>query len=238
MTPHLGERLCPLVDGQLCHDERDRALAHLAHCAACREEVAEHRRMKQRLSGLWAPSLPEGLADRLVGLGGTRQQPLAPTGAAGGRGAAVHRPGPVRPGGASRRRAAHPRLPLAVPTSLAALGPSPWGRLAAPPGRVDLAGAAVDLSRPRPRSPRAGGIRRIRRLEEGRAGRGQARVRRTLVGSAALMLLTVTGAAVGDQPTVARGTTIRPPAPATQLPVVNRGGTTPLVSSVSFAARG
>ncbi|ONH33579.1 anti-sigma factor family protein [Pseudofrankia asymbiotica] len=236
MTSHLGERLCPLVDGQLCHDERDRALAHLAHCAGCREEVAEYRRMKQRLSGLWAPALPEGLADRLVGLGGTRQPPLVPTGAAGARGATAHRPGPVRPGGAGRRRAAHSRLPLAVPTSLAALGPSPRGRLAAPPGRVDLTGAAVDLSRPR--SPRAGGITRIRRLDQGRPGRGQARVRRTLVGSAALMLLTVTGAAVGDQPTAARGSTIRPSAPSTQLPVVNRGGTTPLVSSVSFTPRG
>ncbi|OHV37886.1 MULTISPECIES: hypothetical protein [Pseudofrankia] len=236
MTPHLGERLCPLVDGQLCHDERDRALAHLAHCAACRAEVAEYRRMKQRLSGLLAPSLPAGLADRLVGLGGTDRDPLEPIGTTRGLGGAVHRPGLARHGGASRRGAAHPRLPLAAPTGLAAVGRSPRGRLVAPPGRVELAAVALDLTRPR--SARGENGTRIRRLEEGRVGRGQARVRRTLVGSAALMLLTVTGVTVGDQPTVARGNTIRPSAPATQLPVVNRGGTTPLVSSVSFATRG
>jgi hypothetical protein len=234
VTPHLGERLCPLVDGQLCHNERDRALAHLAHCAGCRQEVAEYRRMKQRLSGLCAPSLPAGLADRLVGLGGADSRLAgaigAPTGprGVGRRSASVRLVGP-----ASGRGPAHPALPLAVPAGVAAFAPAPRGRRAAPPGRPELAAAGLA----RPPASRLGPAGGARQPRDGRPGRGHARVRRTLVGSAALMLLTVTGAAVGDQPTAARGTTIRPSAPTTQIPVVNRGGPAPMVSPISYGAR-
>ncbi|MFG2090636.1 MULTISPECIES: anti-sigma factor family protein [unclassified Spirillospora] len=48
----LGERLTALVDGELGHEERDRALAHLAGCAQCRDEVASLRLIKGRLRGL------------------------------------------------------------------------------------------------------------------------------------------------------------------------------------------
>ena len=48
----LGERLTALVDGELGHEERDRALAHLAGCAQCRDEVAALRRLKGRLRDL------------------------------------------------------------------------------------------------------------------------------------------------------------------------------------------
>ncbi|TNY35191.1 anti-sigma factor family protein [Thermomonospora catenispora] len=51
----LGERLTALVDGELDHDERDRALAHLAGCDRCREEADTLRRIKDRLRALAAP---------------------------------------------------------------------------------------------------------------------------------------------------------------------------------------
>lgn len=44
---HLGERLTALVDGELGHDERDRALAHLAACDLCRAEADALRALKQ-----------------------------------------------------------------------------------------------------------------------------------------------------------------------------------------------
>lgn len=252
MTPHLGERLCPLVDSQLQHDERDRALAHLAHCAGCREEVAEYRRMKQRLSGLWAPSLPAGLADRLVGLGGPGEQCPRPVETSVGLGFAAGRVGSAVPAGGDRGRRgpAQLRLPLAFPVRRAAFGPprrrQPAAKAVSPgkktvsPRNAELAAAVVELAAPRtPVVPLlAGGLARVRRLEVGRASRGQARVRRTLVGSAALMLLTVTGTAVSDQPTASRGTSVRPAAPTTQLPAANRSGTTPVVLTVLFTSRG
>ncbi|WP_207946700.1 zf-HC2 domain-containing protein [Actinomadura sp. 7K507] len=48
----LGERLTALVDGELGHEERDRAHAHLAGCAQCRDEADALRRLKGRLRGL------------------------------------------------------------------------------------------------------------------------------------------------------------------------------------------
>lgn len=52
----LGERLTALVDGELDHDERDRALAHLAVCRACRQEADMMRRIKDRLRSLAVPA--------------------------------------------------------------------------------------------------------------------------------------------------------------------------------------
>ncbi|WP_052914182.1 anti-sigma factor family protein [Protofrankia coriariae] len=63
---HLGERIAQLVDEQLDHDDRDRALAHLARCPACQWEVAELRRLKARLAALGGPVLPGCVADRLL----------------------------------------------------------------------------------------------------------------------------------------------------------------------------
>ena len=49
---HLGERISALVDGELDHDARDRALAHVASCARCRAAVEEERWLKARLHRL------------------------------------------------------------------------------------------------------------------------------------------------------------------------------------------
>ncbi|WP_239372416.1 zf-HC2 domain-containing protein [Frankia sp. Cj5] len=83
MTGHLGKQIAPLVDGQLDHDGRDRALAHIASCASCQWEVAELRHLKARLAGLGGPALPGGAAERLLrmaapGIAGPPDDPARP----------------------------------------------------------------------------------------------------------------------------------------------------------------
>ncbi|WP_308201308.1 anti-sigma factor family protein [Carbonactinospora thermoautotrophica] len=73
---HLGDRVADLVDGELDHDARDRALAHLAGCALCRAEVEAARELKARLRALASPGLPAGLTDRLMGIGETGLPPV------------------------------------------------------------------------------------------------------------------------------------------------------------------
>ncbi len=62
---HLGDRVGALVDGELDPGARDDALAHVAGCSRCGEEVQQHRRLKAQLSGLPAPQPPESLLRRL-----------------------------------------------------------------------------------------------------------------------------------------------------------------------------
>jgi len=62
---HLRDLIAALVDGELSHSDRERALAHLANCGTCRAEVAGHRAMKERLAGLAAPPAPAGLLAEL-----------------------------------------------------------------------------------------------------------------------------------------------------------------------------
>lgn len=49
---HLGERVTALVDGQLDHDDRDAALAHLARCPQCQAAVDAERRTASTLRQL------------------------------------------------------------------------------------------------------------------------------------------------------------------------------------------
>ncbi|GAA3442134.1 anti-sigma factor family protein [Planomonospora venezuelensis] len=63
---HLGERVSALVDGELNHHERDRALAHLTFCADCRAEVDTMRALKSRLRSLDGPSMPADLTFSLL----------------------------------------------------------------------------------------------------------------------------------------------------------------------------
>ncbi|MGH8894941.1 MAG: zf-HC2 domain-containing protein, partial [Actinomycetes bacterium] len=46
---HLGDRIAALVDGELDHRARDRALAHVAHCADCRAALDDQRTVKDLL---------------------------------------------------------------------------------------------------------------------------------------------------------------------------------------------
>lgn len=62
---HLGERLSALIDGELGHAERERALSHLAGCEACRCEAEMLRHLKRRLYGMHAPEPPLDFMGRL-----------------------------------------------------------------------------------------------------------------------------------------------------------------------------
>jgi anti-sigma factor RsiW len=62
---HLGDRVAALVDGELSHQDRDRALAHIAHCAGCRSELATQRATKQMLASATAPRPAPHLVETL-----------------------------------------------------------------------------------------------------------------------------------------------------------------------------
>jgi anti-sigma factor RsiW len=63
---HLGDLASALVDGELGHRERERALAHLTFCADCRREVEATRALKARLRALEAPAVPADLTMSLL----------------------------------------------------------------------------------------------------------------------------------------------------------------------------
>ncbi|ROO83086.1 putative zinc finger protein [Actinocorallia herbida] len=72
----LGERLTALVDGELDHDERDRAQAHLVLCAGCRTEVEAMRSVKRRLGALGGTTPSTDLMIGLYNLGRTPATPV------------------------------------------------------------------------------------------------------------------------------------------------------------------
>ena len=78
---HLGPRLAALVDGELSHDDRDRALAHIAGCVQCRTLVESERTLKGQLDAM---AMPEPSARLMAALfqipqtHGTRRDPEDP----------------------------------------------------------------------------------------------------------------------------------------------------------------
>lgn len=134
---HLGQRISALVDGELGHQERDRALAHVAHCPSCGAALDEERRVKDQLATTPTPPASPALTARLLGLAEPgdpmppreRRMPLAPvvpTLPAPGRSPGLTRPGgrkdPRRPG---RLRTTAPRSRRArytAATAISALG--------------------------------------------------------------------------------------------------------------------
>lgn len=95
----LGDLLSALVDGELDHAARERALVHLAGCAACRADVEDQRRLKVRLATLAADAPSAELSSRLLALSVPGVEPAA-------RPTAPQRPVTVRsargPAGAAR----------------------------------------------------------------------------------------------------------------------------------------
>lgn len=75
---HLGHRLSALIDGELSHPQRERALAHLARCEACRREAAALRALKQRMHALGEAPADATLTDRLFALGASGPVPGSP----------------------------------------------------------------------------------------------------------------------------------------------------------------
>ena len=67
---HLGERLSAFIDGELGHTQRERVLAHLAHCGPCRREAASLRTLKQRMHALGEATADTALTDRLIAVAG------------------------------------------------------------------------------------------------------------------------------------------------------------------------
>ncbi|GLW97736.1 zf-HC2 domain-containing protein [Microtetraspora sp. NBRC 16547] len=63
---HLDERVSALIDGELGHRERERALAHLTFCADCRAEVDAMRALKSRLRSMEPPAMPVDLTMSLL----------------------------------------------------------------------------------------------------------------------------------------------------------------------------
>ncbi|MDR3036770.1 MAG: zf-HC2 domain-containing protein, partial [Kitasatospora sp.] len=72
---HLGDRLAALVDGELCHETRDRVLAHLATCPRCKAEADAQRRLKDVFSAAAPPPPSDGFLARLQGLPGLDEEP-------------------------------------------------------------------------------------------------------------------------------------------------------------------
>ncbi|NED98100.1 hypothetical protein G1H11_22635 [Phytoactinopolyspora alkaliphila] len=65
---HLDDRVSDLVDDRLDHDERDRALAHLAGCEQCREAADMERFAKGALTSLPGIPVPSALTSKLLAL--------------------------------------------------------------------------------------------------------------------------------------------------------------------------
>jgi hypothetical protein len=74
---HLGERITPLVDGQLPADAAERASMHLVSCRPCRDAVEAERLMKSRLATLGSPQPAEDFVRRLLHLAGP-EGPMPP----------------------------------------------------------------------------------------------------------------------------------------------------------------
>ncbi|MBV2362762.1 zf-HC2 domain-containing protein [Streptomonospora nanhaiensis] len=119
---HLGERLSALVDGELGHAERDRALIHLAGCETCRFEAEMLRRLKRRLHRLDTPEPSMDFLGRLSALSGPPADP--PPDPPGGGPGAFGGFGSLPPLGSSRPLGGG--LPRTVDgTALAVAGPAP-----------------------------------------------------------------------------------------------------------------
>lgn len=135
---HLGERLTALVDGELSHAERDRALAHLTGCAACRDQADDLREVKRRLRTLAGHDprdpVPVGPpADLLARLSAIGEPSTGPDGV---RPTAAARPAAETPPAAGRRRPVRPN-PMVEPEPAAGAWPHSvparhWPRPAAP----------------------------------------------------------------------------------------------------------
>ncbi|GMA86012.1 hypothetical protein GCM10025868_12620 [Angustibacter aerolatus] len=113
-SPCLGERVAALADGSMNPDAATRAVAHVAHCARCREALELERLTIERLRALPDPQPSGDLMASLLSLGGpggpvpvrhgrvpgTPRQPTTSVAPPGGYPQGW--PGPSAPGGSRR----------------------------------------------------------------------------------------------------------------------------------------
>jgi anti-sigma factor RsiW len=131
MSAHLGHAVTAFVDGELSDERREQVLTHLTHCACCRAEVAEVRRLKSTLRGSDGPSVPFDLSFRLLAVSALPPPPV-----------------PVRRTPAARRAALpHGLRRTAVGGAFLVLGLGGALSLAGPPPRGPV--APVDPTSPR-----------------------------------------------------------------------------------------
>ncbi len=71
---HLGQRLSALIDSELSDFERDRVLAHLAGCDACRGEVIALRTLKRRINALGETMADTALTGRLMAMAASAER--------------------------------------------------------------------------------------------------------------------------------------------------------------------
>ena len=78
MSDCLGDVAAALVDCELSHDARDRALSHIAGCDPCRKEVDAQRRLKALLANQSDPEVSAGLTARLTDVPRVAARPSHP----------------------------------------------------------------------------------------------------------------------------------------------------------------
>ena len=122
---HLDDLAAALVDNELSHDQRDRALSHIARCTPCRQEVDAQRRLKALLANQSDPVVSFELTVTLIDVARDAAGP--------------NHPDVVRP-----RRLRRPRTLRAKAATFSALS------VAVVTGVVVVAGGEPDAPRVRP----------------------------------------------------------------------------------------
>lgn len=135
---HLGDRVSPLIDGQLAMDASERAMTHMASCPSCQEAADLERLTKQRLASMALPQPGTEFMQRLLTLG------------------VSDGPMPPMPGGPSGSALTPHRssLPVSMPASPPVSRP-PSGQSTRPPGRRTM------LAESRPPGIASGAARRL-----------------------------------------------------------------------------
>lgn len=128
---HLGDLAAGLADCELSHDQRDRALSHVAGCGDCRAEVDAQRRVKALLANQADPQLAPDLTARLLDV---------PRHAAGSthpdvvrRHRRVRVAPPAKPRSFRNRAATYSALGVALVAGVVAAGGESDGRKVRPP---------------------------------------------------------------------------------------------------------
>lgn len=131
---HLDDLAAALVDNELSHDQRDRALSHIAGCAPCRQEVDAQRRLKALLANQADPVVTVEFSLTLMNIARDAAGPNTPD-VVRRRGAGPIAPpaGPGRSRTLRRRAATFSALSVALVAGVVAVGSERDVRRVRPP---------------------------------------------------------------------------------------------------------